>query len=143
MLVSEEVVSKASSGYLINVERNLKKKEGKQKRKEKKDGVQALFRECEEVKANFQVEQKVVTLVSLVTGIQVVYPTYPGSIFRRYKRFLLFFLGNVLITSRLHLIVIGALSSWTEWLGRAPMYSPLSSVEFNEWNCTFNHYMPY
>jgi hypothetical protein len=112
----------------------LKKKEGKQKRKERKDSAQAVLRECEEVKSTFQVEQKVVTPVSIVTGIQVGYPTYPGSISGRCKRFLLFFLGSVLITSGLHLSIRGALSSWTEWLGRAAMYSPLFSVEFNDWN---------
>jgi hypothetical protein len=53
----------------------LKKKEGKQKREEKKDGVQAGLRECEELKATFQVEQKVVTPVGIVAGIQVGYPT--------------------------------------------------------------------
>jgi hypothetical protein len=101
-----------------------------------------VLRECEEVKANFQVEQKVVTPVSIVTGIQVAYPNYAGSISGRCKRILLFFLGRVLITSELHLIVRGALFSWTEWLGRAAMYSPVSGVEFNEWHCTFAHYMP-
>jgi len=121
----------------------LKRKEGKQKRNEKEDRVQAVLRECKEVKATFQVEQKVVPPVSIVNEMQVGYPTYPSSISGRCKRFILFFLGSVLITSGLHLSIRGALSSWTEWLGSAAMYSPLSSVEFNDWNCTFTHYMPF
>lgn len=102
-----------------------------------------MLTECEEVKATFQVELKVATPVSIVSGIHVGYPTYPGSISGRCKSFLLFLLGRVLITSGLHVIVGVALSSWTEWLWPAAMYSPLSSVEFNELNCTFTHYMPF
>jgi len=63
-----------------------------------------VLRECEEVKATFQVKQKVVTPVNIVTGLQVGYPNYPGSISGRCRRFL-FFLGSVLITSGLHLTI--------------------------------------
>jgi hypothetical protein len=40
-------------------------KEGKQKRMGKKESIKVWLRDCEEVKATFQVEQNVITLVSI------------------------------------------------------------------------------